>query len=452
MPFKPLVPANRSESLELGMADTLINKISSSDEIVVRPLGSVRRYNNLEQDGVQAGRELGVDSVLEGTIQMSDERVRIAARLVRTSDGKPIWTETFDEKSADIFAVQDSISNKVLAALTLKLSGAAQKRLTRRDTENAEAYQLYMRGRFHAARLILPEARKGIEYFNQAIALDANYALAYVGIAQAYTGFSLSGDVPANEAMPKGKAAAQTAIELAPNLPEAQVAVGQFNFWYEWNWTEAEKNYRRALELDPNNAAAQFFYAHLNSNLGQHGEALKMAQRARELDPLNLIVNSAEGQFLFFAGQPDEAVSRLNKTLELEPNFWHSHLVLSSIYAEQQKFAEAFASATRAAQISGGNSQAVAAKGYALAKSGNLAQARIILDELQKLSTTRYVPPYNFALVYNGLGESDKALDYLEKAFADKNVLMVFLKVEPKWNNLRNEPRFIELMRRMNFE
>ncbi|MCY7346382.1 MAG: winged helix-turn-helix domain-containing protein [Pyrinomonadaceae bacterium] len=452
LPFKPIVSENRNEALELGMADTLINKISSSEEIIVRPLSSVRRFNNLEQDVLQVGRELGVDSVLEGTIQTAGERIRIAARLIRTGDGKQLWTETFDEKFTDIFAVQDSISNKVLAALTLKLNSDEQKRLTKHDTENVEAYQLYMQGRFHASRLILPEARKGIEYYNQAIALDPNYALAYVGIAQAYTGFSLSGDVPANDAMPKGKAAALRAIELDPNLPESQAAVGLFAFWYDWNWSEAEKKYQRALELDPNNAAAHFFYAHLNSNLGRHAEALTMAKRARELDPLSLIVNSAEGQFLFFAGQPDEAVSRLNKTLELEPNFWHTHLILSGVYTEKLMFAEAVAEAEKAARFSGGNSQAVAVKGYALAKSGNSTAARTVLAELQKLSAERHVPAYNFAIIYNALGETETALDYLEKAYSEKNVLLVFLKVDPKWNNLRSEPRFIALAKQMNFE
>jgi DNA-binding winged helix-turn-helix (wHTH) protein/TolB-like protein/Tfp pilus assembly protein PilF len=452
LPFKPLVSENRNEALELGMADALINKISASEEIVVRPLGSVRRYNDLEQNVLLAGRELGVDSVLEGTIQTSGDRIRVAARLVRASDGKQLWTETFDEKFTDIFAVQDSISNKVLSALTLKLNGEQQKRLAKRDTENVEAYQLYMKGRFHAARLILPEAKKGIEYFEQAIRLDPNYALAYVGIAQAYTAFALSGDVPANDAMPKGKAAALRAIELDSNLPEAHVAVGFIAFWYDWDWTEAEKRYRRALELDPNNAAATFFYAHLNSNLGQHDEALTMAKRARELDPLSLIVNSAEGQFLFFAGNTDEAISRLNKTLELDPKFWHSHLVLSKIYTEKNMFAEAVAEAEKAAQFSGGNSQAAAVKAYALAKSGNSAEARIILNDLQKLSAEKYVPAYNFAIIHNALGETEITLDYLEKAFSEKNVLTVFLKVEPKWNNLRGSARFVELTRRMNFE
>lgn len=452
LPFKPLLAENRNEALEMGMADTLINKISSSGEIIVRPLGSVRRYNSLEQDSLLAGRELDVDSVLEGNIQTSGERIRITARLIRTGDGKQLWTGQFDEKVTDIFAVQDSISERVLAALTLKLSGDKQKRLTKHYTENVEAYQLYMRGSFHASKLILPEAKKGIEYYQQAIAIDPNYALPYVGLAHAYLSFSLSGDISANEAMPKAKAAALRAIEIDANLPESQVAVGMVDFWYDWNWSEAENKYQRALELDPNNAAAQFLYAHLNSNLGRHEEAVTMGKRARELDPLSLITNSAEGQFLFFAGRSDEALARLKKTLELDPNFWHAHLVLSIVYTEKGMFAEAVAEADKAAKLSGGNSQAVATKGYALAKSGKPAEARAVLAELQRLSTTRYVAPYNFAIIYNALGETDTALDYLEKAFAEKNVLMVFLKVDPKWNNLRNDTRYKDLLWRIGLQ
>jgi len=448
LPFKSLVAEKRDEALELGMADTLISKLGGGEEITVRPLSAIRRYNSVEQDSLIAGRELNVEAVLDGTIQTSGGRIRVSAKLLRTGDGKQLWTGQFDEKFTDIFAVQDAISERVAAALKIRLGNAEKKR----PTENVEAYQLYMKGRFHASRLILPEARKGIEYFNQAIALDADYALAYVGIAQAYTAFSLSGDVPANDAMPKAKTAALRAVELNPNLPESHVAAGLVEFWYEWNWKEAENKYQRALELDLNNAPAHYFYAHLNSNLGRHAEALRLAKRARELDPLSLITNSVEGQFLFFAGQTEEAVSRLNKTLELDPNFWHAHLILSGIYAENRQFPEAVAEAEKAAQVSGENSQAVAVKGYALAKSGNLAEARAVLERLRELSKTRYVPAYNFAIIYNALGETETTLDYLEKAFAEKNVLMVFLKVEPKWNNLRKEPRFLDLMRRMNFE
>jgi DNA-binding winged helix-turn-helix (wHTH) protein/TolB-like protein/Tfp pilus assembly protein PilF len=446
--FKPLLAENRNEALEMGMADTLINKLSNG-EIIVRPLSSVRRYNSLEQDPLLAGRELGVDSVLEGSIQTTGERIRILARLIRTSDGKQLWTGQFDENFTDVFEVQDLISERVLAALTLKLNGDEHKRLTKRYTENVEAYQLYMKGRFHASNLILLEANKGVEYFQQAIAIDPNYALAYVGLAQAYCSFSLSGDIPANEAMPKAKAAATRAIELDDTLAESQVVVGQITFWYDWNWKEAEKRYQRALELDPDNPAAIFYYAHLNSNLGRHNEAVTMGKRARELDPLSPIVNSAEGQFLFFAGRSDEALSRLQTTLELFPNFWHTHLILSMVYTQKGMFDEALTSADKATQISGGNSQAMAMKGYALAKSGRETEARAMLGELLNLQRKRYVAPYNIATIYNALGETNTALNYLEKAYAEKNVLMVFLKVDPKWSNLRNDPSYKSLLSRM---
>jgi len=449
LPFKPLAMEDRNEAFEMGIADTLINKIGSSGEIIVRPLASVRRYNSLEQDSLLAGRELGVDSILEGNIQTSGERIRISARLIRTGDGKQLWTGQFDEKFTDVFAVQDSISERVLAASALKLSGDEQKRLAKRYTENVEAYQLYMKGNFHGSKLILPEARKGMDYFQQALAIDPNYALPYVGLARAYCSFSLSGDIPANEAMPKAKAAALRALELDETLAESQVAVGFVAFWYDWNWSEAQKRFQRALELDPNNAEAHFRYAHLNSNLGRHEQAITMGRRARELDPLSLITNSCEGQFLFFAGRYDEALTRLQKTLELYSDFWHAHLILSNIYTEKGMFAEAVAEADKAVNFSGGNFQAVAAKGYALAKSGKPAEAQAVLAELQKASTTRYVAPYDFAIIYNALGETDTALDYLEKAFAEKNVLLVFLKVDPKWNNLRNDPRYKDLLGRL---
>ncbi len=438
----------RNEALEMGITDTLINKISSSDEIIVRPFSSVRRYRSLEQDSMQAGQELGVDSILEGSIQTVGEQIRISARLFRARDGKQLWSGKFDEKFTDIFSVQDSISERVLAALDLKLNSTLRKRVTKRYTDNAEAYQLYMKGNFHASKIILPESKKGVAYYQQAIALDPNYVLPYVGLARAYTTFSLSGEVPANEAMPLGKAAAIRALELDDTLAESHIAVGLIAFWYDWKWREAEKRYQRAMAIDPNNPLSYFYYAHLNSNSGRHEDAIAMGKRARELDPLSLITNSLEGQFNFYGGRYDEAISRLQKTLELEPTFWHPHLILSMVYAEKGMFAEAVAEADQAAKLAGGNVQAMSMKGYALAKSGKLEEARAVLAELQQSALTRYVAPYNFAVIHNALDETDTTFDYLEKAFAGRSVLMVFLKVDPKWNNLKNDKRYQDLLLR----
>lgn len=447
LPFKSLDAENRNEALELGMADTLIAKLGG-EEVIVRPLGSVSRYADLKQDSSTVGRELGVETVLDGTIQTADNRIRISARLLRASDGKQLWTGQFDEQFTDIFAVQDSISERVAAALKIQLGGDRKKR----PTENVEAYQLYMKGRFHTLKAIKSETETGISYFQKAIELDPNYALAYAGLADAYRGQTVGGEMPSGEIMPKARAAANKAIELDDTLAEAHANLGHVLFWYDWDWNAAENQYKRALALDPNSPDALQFYAHLLSASGRHTEALARIKRARELDPLNLRVNALEGMFLIYAGQPDEAITSLQKTLKLEPNHRLANMFAARAYNERGMYAEAVAATHKAREISADSTEPIAYGAYALAKSGNLAEARAALDELLKLSTTRYVPPYNFALIYNALGESGKALDYLEKAFAEKDVRMVWLKVEPKWNNLRREPRFIELMQRMKFQ
>ena len=444
LPFKPLVEENRDESLELGMADALIAKLSGGEEISVRPLSAIRKFTSMDQNAVAAGRELGVESVLEGSIQTWGERIRVSAKLLRTSDGKQLWAGQFDEKFNDIFAVQDSISEKVASALKIRLGGSEKKHYT----ENVEAYQLYMKGRYRLSKLSPSEFESGIEYLQQAIDIDPNYALAYTEISNAYRVEAISGEMPATEVFPKAKAAANKAVEIDDTLPAAHIAVGLNNFWFDWDWIAAENQYRRALELDPSLAIMP--YAHLLSNTGRHGEALAEARRARETNPLDLVVNALEGQFLLHAGRVDEALDSLQKTSELEPNFWMAHFFASSAYIEKGMYPEAIAEAQKEKELNGVITIPFGA--YALAKSGKTMEARTVLDELLNLSKIRYVPPYNIALIYNGLGENDKALDWLERDYQDRDPKMTFLKVEPKWNNLRNEPRFIALMKKMNFE
>ncbi len=448
LPFKPLVAENRNEALELGMAETLIAKLSESDEIITRPLSATRRYDSLEQDSLAAGRELETEAVLDGSIQTFGDRIRISARFLRVSDGRQLWAGQFDEKLTDIFAVQDSISEKVSEALKIALARREKKRYP----ENIQAYQLYLKGRYHALRKVRSETDKSINYFQQAIEIAPDFALAYVGLAAVYHSVVLTSEVPALRVMPKAKAAALRAIEIDDTLAEAHAVLGFTIFWYEWDWAAAEAHYRRGLELDPRSVDLHYHYAHFLSNLGRHEQALTVIKLARDLDPLNFTINAVEGQILFFAGKADEALERLNDTIDLNPNFWLTHLFISRVYSQKGMHTEAIEAATKAKETSDGNAEAVALIGYELARSGEQKKARAVLEELRQMSKTRYVPPYNFALVFNGLGEREKALDYLEKAFAEKNALMVFLKVEPKWNNLRSEACFIDLMRRMNFE
>ncbi len=446
LPFKPLVDENRDEALEMGMADTLISKLGTGDEIVVRPLSSVRRYTSLEQDSLTAGRELGTDAVLDGSIQIAGERMRVSARLIRTSDGKQLWAAQFDEKFTDIFAVQDSITEKAAAALKTRL----EKR-PRPYSENLEAYQLYLKGRFHFLKVTRPGTEKAVSYFEQAIQIDPNYAIAYAGLADAYRGLAINGEMSPSEFLPRGKAAAQKALELDETLSNAHAVLGFIVFWHDWDWSESERQYKRALELNPNNADALVYYANLYSNLGRHDEALAMAKRARELDPLNVRTNALEAQFLIHAGQTDQALERLQKALEMDQTHWLANVITASAYIEKGMYREAVEHARRAGGVYD-SPRANSFVGYALAKSGREKEARAELERILKLPPEVYVSPYNVAMIYNGLDEREETLRWLERGFLQREPRMTFLKVEPKWNNLRNEPRFVELVRRMNFE
>ena len=443
LPFKPLAAESRNEALELGMADNLISRLSGSGEISVRPLNAVLRYNSLDQDPLAAAASLRADAVLDGSIQTSGDRIRVSARLIRASDGKQLWADQFDEKFTDIFSVQDSISQKVAAALQVRLG------LKKRFTENVEAYEYYANGQYHRLKLTKPDIEKALGYFQKAIDVDPAYALAYVGLAETYYQMALTLEMPSDGPMMKAKAAAERAIELDPDLADGYAAIGLINFWYEWDWKTAERNFQRAAVLAPNRA--HWGYAHLLSNMGRHEEALAQIKTAREIDPVNVIIGSIEGQALFFAGKNDEALDRLRKTIELYPNFWLAHLFISRAYSEKGMHSEAIASAEKAFELSR-SSQANAYRGYVLAKSGRIADTERILSEMKKDSDTRYVPAYTMAEVYNALGDTGKALEYLEKGIAEKDVRMVFVKIDPMWNNLRTNPRFVKIIELMNFE
>jgi DNA-binding winged helix-turn-helix (wHTH) protein/TolB-like protein/Flp pilus assembly protein TadD len=447
LPFKSLVAGERDQALELGMADALISKLSEAEEITVRPLSAVRRYDSLDQDSITAGRQLNVETILDGSLQTSGDRIRVTARLVRVSDGRQLWAAQLDEKFTDIFRVQDSISERVATALKIRLSN----KRNRPHTDNFEAYELYMKGRFHALKLTRAETEKAVTYFQQAIELDPNYSLPFLGLAWAYLPMALTSGLPSSQVIPKAKEATLRAVEIDPGNSEGYVLLGLISFWYEWDWQAAGKYYQRALDLDPKNADAHFAYAHLLSNSGRHERALAEIRLARELDPLSLRTNAQEGQVLFFAKDYDNALDRLQNTIDLDSNFWLSHLFVSRVYTEKGMHSEAVAEAKKAAELSG-NSQSDAYRAYALAKWGKLSEAREVLTKLLKSSTESYVPPYNIALAYNAVGERDKALAYLEKAFSEKDVRMVFLKVEPQWDNLRSEPRFVDLIKRMRVE
>jgi len=413
-------------------------------------IAAMRR--DIAESALAAGRELQVNSVLEGSVQKVGDHIRVTARLISVKDGASLWAATFDEKFTDVFAVQEAISQKVADALALQLSGEEKKRLTKRYTENVEAYQLYLTGRYHFAKLIPPETRTAIHFFQQAIDLDPTYALAYFGLAEANRSLAITADVASKDCLPQAKAAATRALEIDESLAEAHASLSFSLVWFDWDWAGGEREAKRAIALNPNSATARFAYAHLLSDLGRHSEASAEIARARELDPVFLLPRALEGMFLLYARRDNEALAALQKVVELDPNFWVTHLIFGKVYIQQQKYPEAIAELTKAKELSHGNSETIGSIGYAAALSGDKARAREILDDLKNLSSQHYVPLFNIAMIYTGLGEQKDAIANLEKACDERDVRLPQLKVDPRWDSLRSHPGFISILKRIGLQ
>ena len=447
LPFKPLVPSDRDEYLEMGMVDVLITKLSNIRQLKVRSISTVRKYADLQEDPVAAGRELQVEAVLDGSIQRVGDRVRVTVRLLNVQDGTSMWADKFDEPFTNIFALQDSISQRVAAALPLNLSGEEKARLSRHDTENTEAYQLYLKGRYFWNKQTEESFRKGIDYFNQAIGDDPNYALAYAGMSDCYALLSDFGFVPPIEGFPKAKEAATRALAIDEQLAEAHTSLGHVKRDYDWDWPGAEQEFKRAIELNPNYPSARQWYAVYLSSLGRHQEATAEIKRALELDPLSLPVNSVTARVLYLARQYDQAIEQSHKTIEMDPTFASAYQNLGRSYEQKRMYAEAVATFQELNKAVPGHGLAFLARADALA--GRTDEAQKILAQLKELSARRYVSPYQIAMIYAGLGDKEQALAWLERAYQQRVHNLVFLKVEPELDGLRSDPRFVDLMRRV---
>jgi TolB-like protein/Flp pilus assembly protein TadD len=447
LPFKPLVAGITDPVLEMGMADTLITKLSGSTGMVVASLHSARML--ADQDPREAGRKLGVSSVLEGVVQKAGDRLRVTVRLIKVADGSSPWSGTYDEKFTDVFSVQDTISQKVVEALALKLNPEDQKRLTRRYTDNLDAYQLYLTGRYHYGKLSPPELSKSIGYFEQAIALDQNYALAYFGLAESYRSISMVGDLRPKDTFPQAATAARKAIELDATLAEPHVTLEFVQTWFEWNWEEAEEEGRRAVELNPNLAMAHIALGQALSVKGRVDEALEHVSRARQLDPVSPLIAAFNGAAFTDAKRYDAARNLLQQSIELNPEFWLAHHFLAQLYMVQNKYPEALAEFDLAVQYSHGNSDASSARAYVWAVTGDTAKARQTLEQLQQEATQHYVPPSSIAVIFYGLGDLEQTFAWLEKGCDERDPHLTFLAADPKWDRVRNDPRFIGILQRV---
>jgi TolB-like protein/class 3 adenylate cyclase/Flp pilus assembly protein TadD len=452
LPFKSLVSQSRDPVLEIGMADTLITKLSNTGAIVVPSLATVRQFASSNQDPVVAGRKLGVSSVLEGNLQKAGDRLRVTVRLLRAADGSSLWAAAFDEKFTDVFTVEDTIAAKVAEALRLHISGQQREQLAKRYTESLDAYQLYLTGRYHWGNLSPPELQKAIEYFKQAIQIDPGYALAYFGLAETYRATTILSDTLPGEVMPASRAAAVKAIELDGSLAEPHCTLAMVDVFFDWDWDRAQAEAQRAIQLNPNLAWGYMAYGQALGNLGRHEEAIASISRARQLDPVSAFLNMAEGARLLYAGRIDEAEQRLEHTLELNPTFIGAYRYLGLIAIERRNYAQAVAMFTKWNQLAPGATFARAMIGYVAARMGDTVKAHAVLDELRSLAQQRYVPPTNIALVHVGLGETEAALVELERGYDKHDVQMQFLKIDKTWDPLRSDTRFDALLKRMGLQ
>jgi DNA-binding winged helix-turn-helix (wHTH) protein/tetratricopeptide (TPR) repeat protein/TolB-like protein len=450
LPFKPLVADSRDEAFEMGMADTLITTLGSLRGIAVRPLSAVRQYTDLAQDAVAAGREQQVDVVLDASYQRSRERIRVTVRLLNVADGSALWTYQCDEYFTDIFVVQHAISEKVAGVLALKLSGEERELLAKRYTDNPEAYQVYLKGRFFWQKRTGDGAKKAVAYFEQAIRLDPNYALAYAGLSDATAILGDSGFLPLEESRQKALALAMKALELDDTLAEAHATLALAIVDYHRNWSAGERHFRRAIALNPSYAEAHEWYASHLSCVGRHEEAIAEAQRAQELDPLSLNATQNLGHIFLNARQYDRAIEQLQTVLDLDPDHGLSHFLLGMVYMHTGKYEEASAEFQQVKRLSDTvGPGAVALLGYTYAIAGQRNKAKASLGELEELATRRYVAAFPRAVIYTGMGEKERAFEWLERAYAGRNWQLRFLKVSPLFDPLRSDPRFTDLLKRM---
>jgi eukaryotic-like serine/threonine-protein kinase len=445
LPFKALVAETADPALNYGLTDALITRLSNLRQIAVRPTSAVLKYAQGETDARRIARELEVDALLTGSIQRTAERVRVTVQLLSAQAGTPQWAATFDERTQDLLRLQDALAAQTAAALVPQLTGAERQLLVKRETENPVAAQLYSKARFQWETRSQEGFKRSIELIQQALEQDPNYALAHAGLASSYTLFSMFGFLPPHVAMPKAAAAAKHALELEETLAEAHIALGMVKANYDWDWDGAERELRRALELNPNHPGAHHAYALLLAAQTRFGEAHAELERGQQLDPRSLNITAARAWVYYLARDYQQAATLVEENLPLNPNFYPLLQQLAQARERQGRYTDAVRIFEHARQRSGGSTFAVARLGHAYALAGQRQAAQARLAELKE-STNR---AYGVAWVYLGLGDHVQALTWLERACDDHASEMIYLKADSLYDALRGEPRFRALLQRV---
>ena len=450
LPFENVGADPTTEYLSDGITESLINTLSQLSNLTVMSKSSVFHYKGKETDPQKAGKELGVKAVLVGRVVQRGDNLQISTELVDVSNNSHIWGEQYSKKLSDILTVQQEISKEISRQLSIKLVGEDEQRLAKRSTENTEAYQLYLRGRFHWNKRKADDLQKAVDYFNQAIAKDPGYALAYAGLASVYAIFPEYSGLLAKDFIQKTEMAVRKALELDATLGEPHAALGLVRHTYQWDWEGAEKEYRRAIELDPTSPTTHHWYSICLRQQGKFEEALSEIRRAHELDPLSLIISTNVGEALFHVQRDDLAKEQFDKTLELDPTFPLVHMDLGTWYVRQGKYDEAISEIQKVGKILGTNSPyGMGNLGYIYAKAGRKEEAISTLNQLLDVSKQGYAMSVQVASVYAGLGDKDKAFEWLGKGYHEQNRYLADLKTTFVWEDLRSDPRYMALLKKI---
>jgi adenylate cyclase len=447
LPFVDLSEAKDQEYFCDGISEEILDALAKVEGLRVVARTSSFAFKGKNADVSEIAQKLNVGNVLEGSLRREGNRVRVAVQLVNARDGFHMWSQTFERELQGVFAVQDEITRAVVDALKIKLAVA----LPVHKKPNTETYDLYLKGRYFLNRKTEPDVKRAIDYFQQALAKDPNDALAYAGLSDSYVSliFPLGVAAP-REAMPKAKEAALHALAIDNALGEAHASLAWVTFFYDWDWPAAEREFKRAIELNPNNADAHHWYSHYLMGQGRIQESLTQSKRALELSPFDILLNVHLGWHYLYARQYDQALEQIEKTVEMDKNFAQTYPWLGLILEQKGRYAEAIAAFQKAIKLfPGGSSVAEAELAHTYAVSGNQEEARKIIVELQELAKSKYVSSFQIAAIYAGLGEKDRAFAWLEKAYEERADGLVNLKAEQRFDSLRSDPRFKDLARRI---
>lgn len=449
LPLHNLSHDPEQEYFSDGMTDELITDLAKFGGLRVTSHTSVERYKDTRQPLPEIARELGVDAVVEGTVTRSGDRVRITAQLIDGRSDRHLWAESYERDLRDVLALQNEVSGDIAKEIQIKVTNPEKSPLASARPVSPEAHEAYLKGRYFWNKRSEEGVRKGIDYFEQATGIDPNYAVAYAGLAESYIVLNGHRFLPPTQAFPKVHAAALKALELDESLAEAHSSLGSYRWEYEWDKSGAEKEFRRAIELNPSYATAHAWYAEELAALGRGDQALAEIERAREVDPLSLPVSVVAGWILYVERDNDQAIDQFQRTLELDSNFAIAHLYLGRAYVQKGNLEQAIVEAQTATRLSGSHPFYMAWLGYAYARAGNRNEALRILHQLKVISGKKYVASHDVAAIYVGLGEKSKAIAWLNKGYDEHSYTVLQLGVEPEFDSLRSDPRFQDLVQRV---